>query len=509
MSVIPSDLVVYSSLGVSAYDGASTLSAAITSGATSIPYGATASISGFPPVASYPYEFPVLVGSEILWVTQGTSGTASGTFTAIRGFANTTAASAVSGAAITMLSGGPVDFLSRVSFTDLSVADFVDTVSSSGADLAAVSVTARNPGGTIVYNQIGVLNNTTAVTGIGAQTYERLLAVSVGPTTTLTAAVTSVTMTTLTTVASAAQTVPFFAMMGREVVNVTGGATGTAWVMTRGQLGTTATLHNSGDRIFAMPKGDVAVYSHTAIVTGTCTAASSGGTGTTPPLIAMQAGQGSSAAIGTVIRTTGGTGPNQIRYVVANSGYGTDVVAVNRDLSPALSNTTTYTVNNGYVLETVTSAGTGATVANQVTNIQRAFWNDSADVPGGSNRNYYQKCFQVNNNTVTDFTAASIMVFSDTPVLPPGATLSFALTTGAADTLSVLNRQTAPATGSITAYVSVTGSAINVVANSGGLLHGTAPNSGAAQGIWLNLSLVSGTAAYKGAADIRVQGVTT
>ena len=515
MSVIPSDLVVYAALGVPAYDGSSTLSATITSGASGVSFVATNAASGFPPAAGIPQEFPVLVGGqggEIMWVTQGSSGTASGSFVVIRGFAGSAATaatgSATGGTSISMLAGGPVDMLSRLSFTDFTSNDYADTVCATASDFPLISLTARNPGGTIIYNQTAQLSGTVAVTGVGAQQYERFLYAGLGTNTTLVSAVSSVTMTTGTTTASAAQLVPFYALMGREVVNVTGGATGTTWVWQRAQLGTSATIHNVGDRIYVMPKSDVAVYMHTAIETGTCPSASSGSTGTTPSLIALQTGQGSSAGIGTIIRVTGGAGINQLRYVVANSGYGTDVVAVNRDWAPALASGSTYSVLNGLMLEVGTSTGTGASGAVQVTNIQRAFWNDSADVPGGANRNYYQKGFEINNNTVTDFTNATVQIYSDTPSLPVGANLTMALTNAAGDSGYAVNRQTAPATGGITAYAGLS-VATTVVANAGGLLHGTVPNSGQSQGLWWNLSLVSGTAAYKGAADIRVQGTTT
>jgi hypothetical protein len=38
---------------------------------------------------------------------------------------------------------------------------------------------------------------------------------------------------------------------------------------------------------------------------------------------------------------------------------------------------------------------------------------------------------------------------------------------------------------------------------------GATPNTSGAQGVWLRLTLPAGTAAYKGWADLRMQGTTT
>jgi hypothetical protein len=48
-----------------------------------------------------------------------------------------------------------------------------------------------------------------------------------------------------------------------------------------------------------------------------------------------------------LIWTRGGAGPNQLRMIVATSGYGTDVVAVNRDWGTVPDNTTTYKIVQG------------------------------------------------------------------------------------------------------------------------------------------------------------------
>ncbi len=47
------------------------------------------------------------------------------------------------------------------------------------------------------------------------------------------------------------------------------------------------------------------------------------------------------------------------------------------------------------------------------------------------------------------------------------------------------------------------------VPSPGNLPSGAAPNSAGAQGVWMRLTLPAGTTAYKGSADLRIQGTTT
>ena len=152
----------------------------------------------------------------------------------------------------------------------------------------------------------------------------------------------------------------------------------------------------------------------------------------------MQSGDGAGVTAGQIICTKGGTGSNQLRLIIATTGYGTDVVAVSRDWSTVPDNTTTYKILQGMLFETSPNA---------VTAVVRLFSTSSADAPNGSQRIYYEKVFVVNNNTSTALTGAQIEVASETPGLPSGALLDLALTTGANDTGTVINRQTAPSTG--------------------------------------------------------------
>jgi hypothetical protein len=211
----------------------------------------------------------------------------------------------------------------------------------------------------------------------------------------------------------------------------------------------------------------------------------------------MQSGDGAGVTAGQIIWTKNGAGSNQLRQIIATSGYGTDVVAVSRDWSTVPDNTTTYKILQGMLFEASPNA---------VTAVVRLFSTSSADAPTGSQRIYYEKVFVVNNNTSTTLTGVQIEVASETPGLPSGALLDLALTTALNDTGTVINRQTVPSAGvgsfaAQPAFVALPGA--------GNLPSGSAPNTAGAQGVWLRLTLPAGTAAYKGSADLRTQGTTT
>lgn len=187
--------------------------------------------------------------------------------------------------------------------------------------------------------------------------------------------------------------------------------------------------------------------------------------------------------------------------IVATSGYGTDVVAVNRDWTvPSGSlpdNTSIYSVFDGMLFEISPNA---------VVAVTRCFSTAAADVPGGSTRTFYEKVFVVNNNTATALTSATIQVASDTPSLPGPAALDIALCTALNDANITTNRQTAPVSGAGSFVVQP--SAVNVPPP-GNLPSGSSPNATGAQGVWFRLTLPAGSAAYKGSADLRTQGSTT
>ncbi len=344
--------------------------------------------------------------------------------------------------------GGAVDFTRRVAFYDISVTGFVDVVSTATADTATkITYWVRDSTGALQSETL-TLTGRTAVAG--TKSAERMLYAG------------------LTT------------------------ATANGPVVDPG--GTAAT-------------GDVALGAHNCVLPNstvmtdvnvrTAQAGSANTSGTTPPLFKMQATDAASVSAGMIIWTKGGTGSNQIRQIVATSGYGTDVVAVSRDWAVVPDNTTTYKILQGMVFEIL---------PNPVTAVIRMFSTSAALTPGSGTVIFYEKVFVVNNNTATALTGAQIEIASETPTLPTGALLDLALCTALNDANTSTNRQTAPASG---AGAFVTQPAFASVPGSGNLAPGTAPNTANAQGVWLRLTLPGGTAAYKGSADVRTQGTTT
>jgi hypothetical protein len=240
--------------------------------------------------------------------------------------------------------------------------------------------------------------------------------------------------------------------------------------------------------------GDIGALSTTAVASGTAQGAAAA-TASAPASMTLQAGQGASVALGQIVRATNNSPAGvqyQMRQIIAISG---DTVYLNRDWGTVPTNATTYTVNEGMLFEIL---------PNRITQVRRPFYNASADVAGGANRNYYEKVFAVNNNASTALTTASIIKQVD----PSGATaLNIALCSALNDTGSVANRQTAPSSG-ITAFTS--GAAPQSIGVPGANLPpGAAPNAAGAQGVWLNLTLNAGVAAAKTSLTLRTTGTTT
>jgi hypothetical protein len=227
---------------------------------------------------------------------------------------------------------------------------------------------------------------------------------------------------------------------------------------------------------------------------GTGSANHSGGT---PALFKLQSGDAAGVSAGQIIWTKSGTGSNQLRQIIAAAGYGTDVVAVNRDWGTVPDGTTTYKILQGMLFEIS---------PNPVTAVIRMFSGSIADAPTGSQRTYYEKVFVVNNNAATALTGAQIQVANETPALPSGALFDLALATTLNDTGTAASRQAAPSAG-VGSFIAQP--ALVSVPSPGNLASGAAPNAAGAQGIWLRLTLPAGTTAYKGSADLRTQGMTT
>lgn len=349
--------------------------------------------------------------------------------------------------------GGAVDFTKRVAFYDISPNGFMDWVSSSASDTAVKGqITGRDAAGVVQTPAAITLTGQTVVTG--AQTFERI---------------------------------------GAAVI--TGGAI--------------AGLSNPGGTAAV---GDVMTMAHSCVLPSgsvttdatvhTMQTGSANTSGTTPPLAKLQAGDGASVSIGQLIWTKGGTGPNQIRMIIATTGYGTDVVAVNRDWGTVPDATTTYKVVQGILFDVLPS---GIASQTPVTAVTRCFWTSAADAPGGSARYFFEKFFTVNVNTTTTLTSAQCEIVSETPSLPSGALLDIGVCTALNDTNTASARQ------QISSFVptGVSSFTTQPALVSISQPSGAAPNTSGAQGVWMRLTLPAGTAAYKGSADFRVTGTTT
>ena len=329
--------------------------------------------------------------------------------------------------------GGAVDLTRRVSFADMSATGLMDVVSSSATDTATKITYAGRDATGLIQSETLTLNGTTKVAG--TKSLQRLLYAA------------------------------------------TSGATANGPVAN--PTGTAAT-------------GDVALMAHTLSITAhTAQAGSAQATGVTPPLFKLQSGDGASVSLGQVIRTTGGTGPNQLRYVTATTGYGTDVVAVNRNWTTLPDATTTYEVANGMCFELL---------PNPVTSITRPLATIAADVAGGASRTFYEKIFCLNTDSATALSSASIIKQTDPA---GGGTLNFALCTALNDTATAANRQTAP-TG-VGSYSS--GAAPQTISAANNLPSGN--TAAGAQGVWLQFVLPAGTAATNTSFTMRGTGSTT
>jgi hypothetical protein len=359
--------------------------------------------------------------------------------------------------------GGAPDLTKRVSFYDIPSAMEFDVVSSSASDASGptVQICGRDSTGVIQYPAAITLTGTTLIANsFGGQSFQRLIAG-------MTSGVTS-------------STHAFGTFTGTQVTALIGTA----------------------------PVGDVAVIGHTRVLSGNHAQGSTQTSGTTPPTMTLKSGDGSTigaltySGLGLIILITGGTGAHQLRMIsvpYASGAYGTDVVAVNRDWDTPLDSTSVYSIGYGMLFDIL---------PNPVTAITRIFATSQADVPGGSQRVFYEKINWINTNSSTALVNAAMEVLSESGTLPSGALLDLALTKALDDTQTSANRQTLPTNGDSSALVFVTQpSSISVIASPGSLPNGN--SASVAQGGWLRLTLPAGTTVYEGTADLRVTGATT
>ena len=259
--------------------------------------------------------------------------------------------------------------------------------------------------------------------------------------------------------------------------------------------------------------GDLALMAHTLTITAhTMRAGSANATTSNPPVAYLQTGDGAAVSVGMVLRITGGTGPNQIRRIIAinPNALGADVVAVNRNWGTLPDATTTYEVAPGFVFDLTGSNGGVAITgtSTQTLAITRMFATASADVAGGSTRTYYEEIFFNNNNQTTALQGAEIFIQAIAGSLPTGASLNIALANVLNNTVTIANRQTAPV--NVTSYTS--GSppqGINVPSPQNLPASLGAGDATGAQKIVAQLVLLAGTAAYEGVPTFRVTGTST
>ena len=241
--------------------------------------------------------------------------------------------------------------------------------------------------------------------------------------------------------------------------------------------------------------GDIAAISHTKVVSAHTAQGGSNASGQVEPYIQLQSGDGSSVAVGQIVRVTNNSPAGaqfQLRRIVRISG---DFAYVNRNWGTIPSSATTYDVHQGVLFDLS---------PNQVTTIRRAFYNLAADVPGGSQKIAYEKVFAVNNDTATALTQAAILKQTD----PTGGTLDFAVCKALNDTQTAANRVTLPTNGDSSALTFSSGAAPQStnVPSPQNLPSGAAPNSAGAQGVWLRWTIPAGLAPAKTSATMRITG---
>lgn len=186
---------------------------------------------------------------------------------------------------------------------------------------------------------------------------------------------------------------------------------------------------------------------------------------------------------GYALRTTGGTGPNQIRRIVYYIG------ALKRAyVQPAFSvnpsSDTTFDLSPGIVCDKT---------PNEITTAYRLFLSADADEPGGSARAYYDKCFFWNNHGSVDLILSVVKEITDSLGIfdfALEASLDGTTTNGGGN-----NRLVAP--GGLTFN-----SSDKNVANSQSLTHG------AGQAVWGKLSLAAGADAGKATWSVELFGKT-
>jgi hypothetical protein len=243
--------------------------------------------------------------------------------------------------------------------------------------------------------------------------------------------------------------------------------------------------------------GDIAILGNKIISNHTMQAGST----STTAVLASGDGSAANVAIGSIIRILNNSpaGVNfQLRTII---GISTDTVTVSRAWGVTPTVATTYDIWTGMQFDLA---------PNQITTCRRIFYGSYAQAAGGTTNTWYEKIFAVNDNTTTALTTASILKQIDPVNLYSGSgALNFSLCNALNDSSTIttnLNPGTPPA--SNTAYSSGTAPQTVAVPSPQNLPSGTAPNTGGAEGIWLQLVLVAGEATVNSFVDMRITGQT-
>lgn len=134
-----------------------------------------------------------------------------------------------------------------------------------------------------------------------------------------------------------------------------------------------------------------------------------------------------------------------------------------------------------------------ATMESGVTTVRRLFYDSSADVSGGSARDYYEKIFVKNVNATLALSNAIVIEQAD-----PSAYTTFDLESSKGGSNSVASR-----------LDTVPSSMLGSFTSANKTIPGGYLGSGEACGIWIKLSLASGVAASKSTITYRITGTST
>lgn len=283
---------------------------------------------------------------------------------------------------------------------------------------------------------------------------------------------------------SAADTTPTVTITGRKPDGTIAQETKTL----NGQTAVACTTVTSWERLLRGLKsgtcaGDVAIERATATRSNTAQGGAQSNASTAAYITLDASASGTDDLYrGMVIRTTGGTGPNQIRTCIKYDGT-LKRAYVDRDWGTLVDATTTFRVGEGMYFPKSPA---------EVLEVLRLFYNASADVAGGSSRTYYEKFFIKNRHATLALTAAQVAESAD-----PSGNVTYGLESSLDGSTTSTDRRTAPG------GVTINNTTPKNVANSQNL------SSGSAQAVWACLTLAAGAAAAKTSWTPQITGTST